>query len=107
MRASARRRAKRDGLPFNLSNKDIYKLLQGGVCPVLGLPFNFHSHKMTDASATLDKFVPALGYVRGNCFVISALANRLKGSATPEQLFRVAYWVEKQMDANPMLATMA
>lgn len=37
-------------------------------------------------SPTIDKIIPNLGYVKGNVWVISAKANRMKSNATVEEL---------------------
>jgi hypothetical protein len=48
-----------------------------------------------DSSPSLDRFYPERGYVAGNCFVISSLANRIKNNATPLQVAQVAAWVQQ------------
>lgn len=43
-----------------------------------------------DTSPTLDRIEASLGYVKGNCVVVSGLANRIKSNATVEQIAMVA-----------------
>jgi hypothetical protein len=95
MRAGAKQRAKRDGLPFSITSKDILELIGDGHCPVFGICYDVSSNKSTDASATLDKIIPSLGYVKGNCAVISRRANYIKSNATVSEIRRVADWMEK------------
>jgi hypothetical protein len=37
---------------------------------------------------------PAKGWVKGNVIVVSHFAKRIKSDATPEELLRVADWLE-------------
>jgi hypothetical protein len=48
-----------------------------------------------DSSPSLDRFYPERGYVAGNCFVISSLANRIKNNATAPQVAQVAVWMQQ------------
>lgn len=95
MYQSARRRALKKDLPFDLSKNDILELIGDGHCPVFNTPFEMLPG-LTGASASLDRFVPKLGYVKGNCFVISYLANTIKQNATAEQIQLVADWMRRQ-----------
>lgn len=92
MLRSAKHRAKRSELPFDLVKGDI---VIPDVCPVLGMPLvcNAGTGAAKQDSPSLDKIVPELGYVRGNVQVISYLANVMKHDATPEQLLKFADWV--------------
>lgn len=92
---SAKERANRKGIPFNITVDDIVELIGDGVCPVLGIHYNLSSHRITDESASLDRFVPSLGYIKCNCAVMSQLANAIKRNATSEQVRRVADWMAK------------
>lgn len=94
MHRHAKGRSKQLSLPFEITVDDILVLMGDGFCPVLGLPFNLKARKLVDGSATLDKFNPLLGYVRGNCTVISKLANTIKQNTTSTQVRRVADWME-------------
>jgi hypothetical protein len=98
MYTSAKYRAKKLGIPFNITVSDILKLINDGVCPVLGIPYDLTSSVTVVASPSLDRFIPNLGYVLGNCAVISNLANAVKNSATAEQVHRVAEWMDKFYD---------
>lgn len=69
---SAKARALKEGLPFDITEDD---LEIPDVCPVLGIPFG--KSQWYD-SPSLDKLIPNLGYVKGNIVVVSARANNLK-----------------------------
>lgn len=77
---SAKYRAKRDGLPFLITHTDI---VIPAYCPILKVELaRSTTGKVTNASPSLDKIIPELGYVPGNVRVISAEANRLKDANT-------------------------
>jgi hypothetical protein len=59
----ARYRAKKRGVPFNLTVDDIATVPE--VCPVLNIPLQFSCSTPSDNSPSLDCIVPELGYVRG------------------------------------------
>jgi hypothetical protein len=82
----ARKRAKDKGLPFNLTVDDVRI---PAVCPVLGVPLEPGSRQQKDRAPSLDRFIPALGYVRGNVRVISWRANSLKADGTIEEFERI------------------
>lgn len=69
-------RAKKEGIPFNITLED---LEIPEVCPVLGIPLKGWSENNVggykDDSPSIDKFIPELGYVKGNVSVISFKAN--------------------------------
>lgn len=79
-------RAKKTGLPFDLTLDDIEV---PEVCPLLGIPVFPSKGYMTDNSPALDRKVPKLGYVKGNVWIISSRANRIKTDATTDEIIRV------------------
>lgn len=85
MLARVKSRAKKLGIPFNITEVDI-KIPD--VCPVLGVRLERQKGKGKPCNYTpsLDRIVPALGYVKGNVRVISNRANLLKSNATLEEL---------------------
>ena len=83
MWARAKRRAEADGLPFDL---DPTEITIPDRCPVFGWPLEIGDGASQNASPSLDKLDPSKGYVQGNVWVISHLANRIKNNATLEQL---------------------
>lgn len=89
--STAKRRAQKANLPFNLEISDI---VIPEFCPYLGLKIAPYGSR-TDMSASLDKIIPNLGYVKGNVQVISDLANKMKSNATPAQLAAFARVVLK------------
>jgi hypothetical protein len=89
--SAARSRAKRLGLPFDLTEKDI---VVPDVCPVLGIPLAVQEGRSTPNSPSLDRIIPSLGYVRGNVVVVSHRANTIKSDACVEELRRVLDFYE-------------
>lgn len=83
---SAKQRAKTKGLEFNIDVTDI-ELPE--VCPLLGIPL-FSSYreegKTIDHSFSIDRINPNKGYIKGNVWVISYKANRIKNDASLEEL---------------------
>jgi hypothetical protein len=83
--SEAKRRAVRQGVPFNLSRLDI---AIPPVCPILGIPLIIgQKTHVSPNSPTLDRIVPSRGYVRGNVLIISWLANKTKGNITDPSVF--------------------
>jgi hypothetical protein len=91
----AKTRAKRDGVPFDITPADI---VIPENCPIFGTPLiiaeNGKGKGPTDNSPSLDKRIPSLGYVKGNVEVISFKANRLKSSNTKETLSKLLEYIE-------------
>ena len=83
---TAKQRARKQDLPFNLEVSDIYI---PSLCPLLGIPLKTETGIFTDNSATLDRINPNLGYTKDNVWVISNLANRIKSNATAQQIITV------------------
>lgn len=96
----AKARAKEKGLPFSLETR---RLVVPTHCPVLGIPLKVGDGKLHDASPTLDRLVPQLGYVLTNVTVMSHRANRMKNNGTPEELRKVADWMERALKARELL----
>lgn len=90
MLRDARRRAEREGLPFDLRREDVDI---PEFCPVLGMLLVHGEGRAGDCSPSLDKIIPAKGYVRGNVRVISLRANRLKSDAAPDELAKLLAYV--------------
>ncbi len=92
MLRSAKHRAKRDNLPFDLELSD---LVMPDVCPILGITLasNAGNGGVAHGSPSLDKVVPELGYVKGNVQIVSNLANLVKSDTSPEQMILFAEWV--------------
>ena len=61
------------GIPIEIGNKGIWK----------------------DNSPSIDRKIPSLGYMKGNIWVISYRANRIKNDATVEELELLAKGMRK------------
>jgi hypothetical protein len=83
---SARVRAQKKNLPFNLGLDDI---IIPDVCPVLGIPLKTGTRKDHWDAPTLDRIFLDQGYVKGNVVVISWRANFIRSNATLDELEKV------------------
>lgn len=86
MLGSAKQRALKKNLEFNIDISD-FNLPEK--CPLLGIPLSINS-KNKDFSYSLDRIDSTKGYVKGNVWVISWRANRIKSDATIEELDMIA-----------------
>jgi hypothetical protein len=96
MLRSARGRAREKGWDFNLELSDI---IIPAKCPVLGIPLVSGSGKGSPQrnSPSLDRIDSRKGYVKGNIWVISWQANRIKSDSTPEELIAIGKAVERRL----------
>lgn len=85
---SAKHRAKKQGIPFDLTLDDI---VIPDTCPLLGTPLvaKVGNGERYDNLPSLDKKIPSKGYVKGNVWVVSWRANRIKNDATVNELERM------------------
>jgi hypothetical protein len=82
--SSAKYRATKKGLEFNIEISDI---IIPEYCPYLGVKLT--SHKLRghlDSHMSVDRIDSSKGYIKGNIEVISYRANVMKNNATKEQL---------------------
>lgn len=84
---SAKKRAKSYGVPFDLVPSDI---LVPEACPLLGITLILGIGSVCPGSPTLDRLIPARGYIRSNIWVISHRANSIKRDATLEEIEMLA-----------------
>ena len=94
-----RQEATRRGLPFDLTARDIFYLLNDAThCPVLNIPLQRRPGRGgSPDTPSLDRVEPELGYVQGNVRVISWRANKLKGDATLEELRALVAYVSRHV----------
>lgn len=76
-------------LPFALTGEYV-ESIWNDTCPYLGIPLRGGVGKLARTSPTLDRIIPALGYVAGNVEVIGHLANTMKSGALPDELVAFA-----------------
>lgn len=81
----AKQRARGKGIPFD---NECPALECPDVCPVLTIPLAYWAKRgvVGPDSPTLDRIIPARGYVASNLRVISHRANTLKRDATVEEM---------------------
>lgn len=82
---SAKQRAKLKGIPFNIDYTD-FDIPE--YCPLLNIKLVKHigDKEKYEDSPSLDRIIPKLGYIKGNVWIISNRANRIKNNASLEEL---------------------
>lgn len=95
MLRGAKYRAKTRGVPFDLTLTDIVIPAR---CPVLDIPLVVRARTGFPApdSPSLDRIIPARGYVKNNVRVISHKANTLKRDATIEELEKIIAYMRRE-----------
>jgi len=83
--------ARKKGIPFNLTLKDIEV---PKVCPVFGFRLSVGNAIRNSKSPSLDRVNPRKGYVKGNVRVISWRANDLKKNATLKEVKALLKYLE-------------
>jgi hypothetical protein len=96
---SARARAKKHSLAFDLEVKDIHI---PEFCPLLGVRIeqNLGRRGPTPKSPSIDRILPDKGYTKDNVWVISHKANTIKSNATVSELRMIADNLERRLSGN-------
>lgn len=92
--SSAKSRAKETGRYFTITAADIGEIPE--CCPVLGIELHFYrgsGEGQHDDSPSLDRIDSTKGYIPGNVWIISWLANRTKGSKAVWELEDAERWL--------------
>lgn len=85
--AEARYKAKRDGIPFDITLADIE---DRDVCPMLGIPLvDGQPNSVSENTKHLDRVIYSKGYVKGNVQVISKKGAWLKKDMEPADVRRL------------------
>jgi len=91
---SAKVRAQKSGVPFDISPDDI---AIPEICPVFGIKLEVNRGRgFKPSSPSLDKTIPKLGYVKGNIRVISYRANEIKRDATLQELEKLVSYLREE-----------
>lgn len=83
----AKRRSKEKDLEFTLTLEDIVIPYR---CPIMGEVLQYIPNGYSDYSPSIDRIDSKKGYVKDNIQIISSIANRMKWTATQEQLITFA-----------------
>ena len=91
----AKSRSQYLNVPYDL-DAEYLESIWTGKCPVLGVDIYLHEVDRSDEyAAELDRFIPSLGYVKGNVHFMSRRMNRLKNNVSTKELKQLITWMEK------------
>ena len=89
---SARRRAKKMGINFDITQLDLLPLPVA--CPIFGVELRYGGGTFTHDAASVDRIDNSKGYIKGNVAIISRRANMIKNSGTAAEHRAIANWME-------------
>lgn len=90
---NARSRAKKLGIPFDITVDDIHIPTH---CPILQIKLDRDIGERASCPS-LDRIVPSLGYVKGNVDVISFEANYLKNANTLDTVEKIRRYIKDHL----------
>jgi len=90
-------RAVANNIPYDI-DADYLMSIYTDTCPILGVVFARRNGRGDNSpnSPTVDRIIPAKGYVRGNVMIISRRANNIKSDAAAEEVMKVALFLQKK-----------
>lgn len=91
MLGTIRNKCLKNGIPFNLTEKDI---IIPNFCPVLGVKLETAGETQSN-SPSIDRIIPEKGYIVGNVVCMSKKANQIKSNGTPDEIYKVYKYLEK------------
>jgi hypothetical protein len=94
---SRKSRAKKMGIEFDISAKDI-EITE--FCPLLGVKLEFSGVPWNPNGLSVDRIDPKKGYIKGNVWIISYRANRIKNDASLEELLMISQNLKNKMYAQ-------
>jgi len=99
-------RCKKKGTPCDIDSKYAISIFpKDKICPALGVTMKFGGGRKDGRqnSPSIDRIIPAKGYVKGNVRWVSYLANAIMNEANADQILKVGKWLEKQgkLERNP------
>ena len=81
----AKTRSKKRNIEFSITVED---LKMPEFCPLLGIKLDTYAEDI-NVHPSLDRIDPKKGYVKGNVWIISHRANRIKNDATAEEIIKI------------------
>ena len=90
-------RSKKEGWEYNLTIEYLIELGIPETCPCLGIPLNKEIKERSENSPALDRIDNNKGYIKGNVWIISDRANRLKNDGNADELMKIALAVQKRL----------
>lgn len=81
----AKQRSKKKNIEFSITVEDL-KVPE--VCPLLGIKLDSYSDDI-DIHPSIDRIDSSKGYIKGNVWIISHRANRVKSDATADELVKI------------------
>ena len=81
----ARQRSKKKNMEFSITLED---LKMPEFCPLLGIKLDSYADNI-DVHPSIDRIDSSKGYVKGNVWIVSHRANRIKGDATFGELIKI------------------
>lgn len=94
--SDARKRAKKKGLEFSITEEDLLPIPL--ICPILNQPLILNSTgKVNPFSPSIDRIVNSLSYIKNNVRLISFRANYIKSDSTKNEIGRIVDYINNAL----------
>jgi hypothetical protein len=101
---SAKLKAKKRQLDFDIKYNDVYRQVKRGSCPLSGITFDHRAKPLQGPDlpfrASLDRIDNTRGYFEDNILVIVKIANHAKWNWNQEDLMKLAHGLVKMEMRN-------
>ena len=98
---SARTRARKKNIIFNITEQDVKDVWpKDNICPALNILLVIGKGSAKDNSPSLDRIDNNKGYTKNNIQIVSTLANHIMSSATPDQVLQVGHYFKELIDSK-------
>jgi hypothetical protein len=90
---SAKLRALKVDIPFDLDREWVSERLLAGVCEATGLPFEFklaEGQTRNPFAPSIDQIVPSKGYTKDNCRLVAMIYNYAKNNFSDADVLKMA-----------------
>lgn len=97
---TAKQRADRQKIKFNLTNKWLEITLLKGTCQVSGLEFDLQASKgksKNPFAPSVDKINPKKGYTKNNCQIVLHAINQAKGEMTMKEYIEITKLIAERI----------
>jgi hypothetical protein len=92
-----KRRCEKKNIPFNIDRDYMLSIFpKDSLCPATNRKMNFGGVSARYLSPSIDRTIPAKGYIKGNVRWVSYMANAIMNEFNADDILKVGHWLKEQ-----------